>query len=223
MKLPLQVLRWQRTRRMFWAWALSALCGAATAQSVSLAGRMGERALLVVDGKAHMVALGSSAAGVKLLRWNGELAEVEIAGKAQSLRVGGTPALLGTAAPSASVREIVLSVGPGGHFLASGSINGKAVRFMVDTGATLVAMGADEAERLGLDLSGAREGLGQTANGPVRMQVVVLSSVRVGGVEVANVGAAILPQPMPYLLLGNSFLSRFQMQRDSDTMRLQLR
>jgi aspartyl protease family protein len=45
----------------------------------------------------------------------------------------------------------------------------------------------------------------------------------VGSVEVANVGAVVMPQPMPHLLLGNSFLGRFQMQRDGDTMRLTLR
>jgi aspartyl protease family protein len=52
---------------------------------------------------------------------------------------------------------------------------------------------------------------------------VVLDRVRVGEVEITNVGAVITPQPMPYVLLGNSFLVRFQMQRVNDTMRLQLR
>ena len=94
---------------------------------------------------------------------------------------------------------------------------------MVDTGATLVAMGRDEAQRLGLDLSSATQGMTQTANGPTPILLVTLDSVRVGEVRVSNVAAAIVPQAMPYLLLGNSFLSRFQMQRHNDEMRLQLR
>ncbi|MFM7506413.1 MAG: TIGR02281 family clan AA aspartic protease, partial [Rubrivivax sp.] len=51
----------------------------------------------------------------------------------------------------------------------------------------------------------------------------VLDRVRVGEVEVTQVGAVIMPQPLPYVLLGNSFLARFQMRRDNDVMRLQLR
>ena len=45
----------------------------------------------------------------------------------------------------------------------------------------------------------------------------------VDGVEITNVGAAVMPTSMPYVLLGNSFLARFQMRRDNDVMRLELR
>ncbi len=192
-------------------------------QAVSLAGRMGERALLVIDGKPQTLAAGTSASGVRFLRWNGEQAEVESQGRLLALRVGATPANVGGAAPPSGGREIVLSAGSGGHFFAGGTINGKAVRFVVDTGATTVAMGQDEALRLGLDLSNASEGVSSTANGMVATQRLVLTRVRIGDVEISNVAATVLPQPMPYLLLGNSFLSRFQMQRDNDVMRLKLR
>jgi aspartyl protease family protein len=196
---------------------------AATAQDVTLAGRMGDRALLVVDGRPHTLAVGAAAGNVRLLRWAGDVAEVQIGGQMQQLRVGGAPARMQAAASPAATREIVLTAGPGGHFTTLGAINGKPARFMVDTGATLVAMGRDEAQRLGLDLSGATVGMIQTANGATPILMVTLGSVRVGEVQVTNVGAAIVPQPMPYLLLGNSFLSRFQMQRHNDEMRLQLR
>ncbi len=206
---------------------LLAAAGAAAAQQVALAGRMGDRALLVVDGKPQTVAVGATLAapggGVRLVRWAGDVAEVQINGQVHSLRVGGTPAQLGAATQRPAAREIVLTAGPGGHFTTLGAINGKPARFMVDTGATLVAMGRDEAQRLGVDLSQARVGVSQTANGPVQVQVVSLNVVRVGEVEVNNVGAVVMPQPLPYLLLGNSFLSRFQMQRHNDELRLQLR
>ena len=192
------------------------------AQSISLAGRMGDRALLVINGTPHTVAPGATAAGVKLLRWAGDDAEVDVAGQRSLLRVG-TPAQVGGARPAASARDIVMSAGPGGHFTPAGSINGRPVRYMVDTGATLVAMGQDDAQRLGLDLSQARIGMTQTANGPVPVRVIVLDRVRVGEVEISNVGAVVMPMPMPYVLLGNSFLSRFQMRRDNDVMRLELR
>ena len=195
----------------------------ASAQSVALAGRMGDRALLVVDGKAQAVGVGGSAGGVRLLRWVGEDAEVEVAGQKAQLRVGGTPSQVGAGARVTGGREIVMTAGSGGHFTPTGSINGKSVSFLVDTGATSVAMGQDDAQRLGVDLKSARAGISQTANGPVRVWMVTLDRVRVGEVELTQVAAVVLPQPMPFVLLGNSFLTRFQMRRDNDVMRLELR
>ena len=122
-------------------WLPLCLCtGAiAQAQSVSLAGRMGDRALLVVNGQPLTVAVGATAGGVRLLRWAGDEAEVEMAGAKSRLRVGGTPAQIGAALAPGAAREIVMAVGSGGHFMPTGAINGQAVRFVVDTGATLVA------------------------------------------------------------------------------------
>ena len=199
-----------------------AVASTAQAQSVALAGRMGDRALLVVNGTPHTVAVGAAAGGVKLLRWQGDEAEVEFTGGRTRLRVGGTPAQLGSSSlPPA--REIVMTAGSGGHFMPEGTINGYTTRFMVDTGATLVSIGRDEATRMGLDLSAASKGISHTANGPVPVHIVVLDRVRVGGVEVTNVGAAVVPQSMPFVLLGNSFLSRFQMRRNNDVMQLTLK
>ena len=200
-----------------------ALGGAAQAQSVQLAGRMGERALLVVDGQTQMLAVGQTVAGIRLLRWVDDSAEIESGGRPQRLRVGGTPAQVGAPPAPGRGREIVITAGPGGHFTTAGLVNGRPVRFMVDTGATLVALGRDDAQRLGLDLAAARPLLMQTANGAVQGHLVTLSSVRVGDVELSNVGAVVLPMAMPVLLLGNSFLARLQMRRDNDVMRLELK
>ncbi|MDO8419540.1 MAG: TIGR02281 family clan AA aspartic protease [Rubrivivax sp.] len=200
-----------------------AAAGAAQAQGVVLAGRMGERALLVIDGRPHTLAVGQAAAGVRLLRWAGDTAEVERAGATHALRLGGAPAQIGTAPAPIGGREIVITAGPGGHFTAGGSVNGRAARFMVDTGATMVSIGRDDAQRLGLDLSGARSALTQTANGPVVVQSLTLGSLRVGEVELNNIQAIVLPTAMPYVLLGNSWIGRFQMRRENDVMRLELR
>lgn len=211
-------------RALLAATALST-AAAAQAQGVVLAGRMGERALLVVDGRPHTLAVGQSAAGVRLLRWHGDSAEIERGGVDYSLSLGSAPARL-HAAPVGVItgaRQIVISAGPGGHFVAGGAINGRAARFMVDTGATLVSIGRDDAERLGLDLSAARNAVTQTANGPVDVQTLTLATVRVGEVELANVNAMVLPGSLPHVLLGNSWLGRFQMRRENDIMRLDLR
>jgi aspartyl protease family protein len=62
-----------------------------------------------------------------------------------------------------------------------------------------------------------------TANGMVPVHRVMLTSVRVGDVQVYNVEALVVPGQMPYVLLGNSFLTRFQMKRENDVMTLEKR
>jgi aspartyl protease family protein len=200
------------------------LCGgAAGAQTVTLNGSMGERAaLLVIDGQLRTVPVGSTVQGVKLVSVAGHEAQVEYGGRRVALAVG-TPVSVGGAGAARGGSEIVLTAGPGGHFLAGGSINGKAVQFMVDTGATMVSMSQSDADRLGLDYRNGQRGVAGTANGQVVAYRIVLSSVRVGDVEVANVPAIVMPASMEYVLLGNSFLNRFSMRRDSDVMRLERR
>lgn len=203
---------------------LGACCAGALAQSVSLQGSMGaDKALLMIDGNPQMLAVGASARGVTLKRLGDGDAEVVVGGRSLVLRLGGAPARMGVgsgdAAPSAT--EIILPMGSGGHFSTQGSINGKIVNFLVDTGATSVAMGQAEANRIGLDWKKGRPGLSNTANGTVPIYTVNLTSVKVGAVEVANVAAVVLPNDMPTILLGNSFLSRFTMRRDADVMRLE--
>ena len=205
--------------------ALAAAQGAAqgVAQGVALAGRMGERALLMVDGQPRTLAVGQSTANLRFVRWQDDMAVVERDGVQATLRLGATPSRVGGAAAASNGREIVISAGPGGHFITAGSINGRSVRFMVDTGATVLALGRDDALRLGLDLSSATAALAETANGSVQVRMITLTRVRVGDVEVANVPAMVVPAAMPYVLLGNSFLSRFQMRRENDVMRLEQR
>jgi aspartyl protease family protein len=206
--------------------ALLMLCAApwAAAQSVTLSGSLGaSKALLVIDGEPYTVAVGSSAKGVLLKRLGDGEAEVSVGGRNTLLRLGAPVRLGGGAGAATAPREIVITAGPGGHFASAGTINGKTVQFMVDTGATSIAMSQSEANRLGLDWQRGRRALTQTAGGVVPIHAINLNSVQVGGIEVINVDAVILPAEMPMVLLGNSFLSRFSMRRDNDVMRLEKR
>lgn len=202
----------------------AAAWGAAVAQSVQLAGSMGRKALIVVDGQPFTLGVGESAAGVTLLQFADGQAVVQRAGATMALRLGAAPARLTATAPGpAPAQEIVLPVGLGGHYTASGAINGRPVQFMVDTGATLVAISQAEAERIGLDWRKGERGATQTANGAVPVHLLNLDAVRVGEVEVNHVAAVVVPAPMPFVLLGNSFLGRFDLKRDNDVLRLQRR
>jgi len=110
-----------------------------------------------------------------------------------------------------------------GHFFSGGSINGKSVRFLVDTGATTVGIGQGEAERLGLDYKKGAQSLSGTAAGIVPVYRVSLGAVRIGDVQLYDVEATVLPSQMPFILLGNSFLNRFQMKRENDKLTLDKR
>ncbi len=197
--------------------------GGASAQTVSMGGSLGSRALLVIDGKARNVAIGSTVEGVRLVSVTGNDAVIEVLGKRVTLQLGGAPANLGGAVSAGTGNQIVLTAQSGGHFVTSGTINGRSVRFVVDTGATTIAMSAAEAERIGLDYKAGQRGYASTANGPVASYHMQLSSVQIGDVQVFNVDATILPAPIPFVLLGNSFLSRFQMRRENDRMTLDRR
>jgi aspartyl protease family protein len=220
-----ETLRWP-ARAARWL-ILALLCAgplAAAAQSISLAGRMGDKALLVIDGQTQMLAVGDSVHGVRLVQVLPDGAVVESAGVRSSLRVGAGPTrLAGVGDTTGSAHTIVIPASPGGHFITSGAINGRSVRFMVDTGATLVSLSQAEAERIGLSWRNGRPAMMQTANGQAPAMLVTLTTLRVGDVELSNVPAVVVPAAMPMVLLGNSFLSRLQMQRNNDVMRLELR
>ena len=201
--------------------ALCLVYGGAAAQDVGLAGVMGSKALLMIDGgEPQAVAVGQSLAGVKVISVQGDQAVVEIGGRKRPLRVGQHA--IG-AAPADGSGTIVMTADNQGHFYATGSVNGAAVRFLVDTGATMVSLGASDARRIGLDFNRGQKGMTQTANGQTMVSKVKLDTVRIGDVTLHNVDALIHQNEMPMALLGMSFLNRMEMQRDGSTMTLRKR
>ena len=200
---------------------LALMAGAsAHAQSVSMSGSLGDKALLMIDGTPSTVATGATVRGVKLVSVSANGAMVEVQGKRVPLAIGGAQVNLGGTNSEGGGTQIVLTAVGGGHFVTDGTINGKTVRFVVDTGATYVSMGADQARDLGIDFLKGDRGTMSTANGLTTAYKVKLNSVRIGDVQLYNVDGLVSQQPMPFVLLGNSFLTRFQMKRENDTMTL---
>jgi aspartyl protease family protein len=110
-----------------------------------------------------------------------------------------------------------------GHFWADGEVNGAPVRFLVDTGATAVALTPQDAERLGIDLSELRYGYNVvTAGGRARAAPVRLASVNVAGAKLENVDALVIEKGLDASLLGMSYLGRltsFQATREAMFLR----
>ena len=97
------------------------------------------------------------------------------------------------------------------------------MHFLVDTGATLIAMGKTDADHANIDYRKGEPGMSMTANGPTRVWKVTLNSVRVGDVMLNQVDAAVHEQDLPIVLLGMSFLNRMEMKREGQTMTLKKR
>ena len=203
---------------------LAAACSFANAQSVTLTGTIGSRAILIVDGaEPKTVAIGETYKGVKLVALQGEQATIEAGGKRLGLRMDTPVSIGGTGGGGGGGTRIVLQAESSGHFYTQGAIDGHAVSFVLDTGATWVSLSAADAERIGLDFSKGQRVMMSTANGAAAAYLVKLDSVRVGDVEVHSVDAVVSQQAMPFILLGNSFINHFSMRRDADQMVLEKR
>jgi len=112
---------------------------------------------------------------------------------------------------SNGARMVVLEQDRSGHYEAEGSINGQAVIFLVDTGATDVALPESAARALGLEF-GPRVQV-MTAAGPVKAWVTRLDEVTVGGISRKNVRASITSGEFNGILLGMSFLKHYSLQQ----------
>ena len=120
----------------------------------------------------------------------------------------GGPAQAPLAAAAVSGQGTTLARGPDGHFYANAQVNGVTIRFLVDTGATGVALSAADARRVGLPFFASEfTEVGRGASGEVRGKLVTLDRVTLGGKSVDNVSGAIL-EGSEMSLLGQSFLSR---------------
>ena len=176
------------------------------------------KAVVTIDGgPIRTLSAGQrTAEGVVLLSTDSESATFEIGGQKKVVNLGQhrpSPA-------ASSSQSVTLTADTRGHFVVEGQVNGGAVRFLVDTGATTIALSSADANRLGIDYRKGQRGLVGTANGTAAAYRVKLDTVQVGGIVVNSVDAAVLEGNLPIALLGMSFLNRMEMRRDGSTMTL---
>jgi aspartyl protease family protein len=125
--------------------------------------------------------------------------------------------------PSFGSGEASIAKSPDGHFWADATVDGHQVRFLVDTGATAVALTADDARNLGIDPTGLDYAYTvMTANGPAHAAAVKLGLVSVGRAEVTDVDAFVIDKGLETSLLGMSYLgrlSKFEATQDALVLR----
>jgi len=199
--------------------ALAVAALQAPGAEVRLVGTFGDKAaVLSIDGaEPKTVKVGQRHGGVAVLAVDNDSATIEIEGRRRVIRRGQHF----RSDPAADARQSVVLVADGrGHFYAEGRVNGGVVRFMVDTGATSIALPAQEANRLGIDYRKGQRGLVQTANGVAAAWRVTLDRVRLGAIELHQVDAVVIEKGPDIVLLGMSFLNRVEMRREGETMTL---
>ena len=193
-------------------------CTSAWPASVSVVGLFKDKAIVSIDGgKPRTLSVGQTAQGVKLVAADSDGASFDVDGKRRALGMGQSFA---GGAAMGERPNVSLTADARGHFAAAGSLNGYPVSFLVDTGATTIAIGAAEAQRIGLDYkAGPAVGVA-TAAGVVPAWRVTFNTVKVGGITVNQVDGMVVESGLDMPLLGMSFLNRMDMKRDGQTMTL---
>lgn len=185
---------------------------------VVLVGLLSGKAMVMIDGgKRQMLAVGEkSGEGVKLVALESGAAVFEIEGRQRRVQIGqSVVSMAGSVRPT-----LTLMADARGHYMTPGSINGASVRFLVDTGATFISLGAADARRAQIDYQKGTPGISQTANGQTRIWKVRLAAVKVGTITLSDVDAAVHERDMPVVLLGMSFLNRMELRRDGESLTL---
>lgn len=187
---------------------------------VTVVGLFNGKAMLIVNGgKPRTYSAGQvTPEGVKLVSADSSRAVVEVEGKRRELAMGQGISIAGS---GGGAQMATLYANKEGHFFGDGSINGAPVKFLVDTGATSIALSSDEARRIGLVYINGNSGMAQTASGSVKAYQVTLNSLKIGGITMYQVEAVVLEgSSPPFVLLGMTALNRMDMQRNGIALTL---
>lgn len=193
---------------------------ASAATAVTVVGLFPGKAVVVINGQAPRTLSvdQKTAEGVTLLRTASDSATFNIDGKRVVLEIGQ---LFAAPAASGGAQAVNLPADSNGHFLSVGQVNGKSVRFLVDTGATSVSLPAAFAQNAGIDYRKGQRLVMQTANGNALAYRVMLDSVSVGDITIYQVeGVVHEGDGLNVALLGMSFLNRMEMRREGTMLTL---
>ena len=215
-------------QRLFLATVLLLACVAVEAEgggpTVRALALFKGKAMLEIDGRRQLLRDGETGtAGVRLVESTADRARVEVAGRISDLaldeRIGG-----GFAAAPAPVVVRLLPAADG-HYYVDGQIDGSPVRFLVDTGATAVAVSKHTARRVGLQYRvEGTPGTVQTAAGPAPAYGVVFDEVKVQAIRLTNVAGVVVDGDAPREpLLGQAVLNRLDLRREGTVMELRAR
>lgn len=199
---------------------IAAPLAAIAGTQINVVGLYSGKAILSINGgKPKTYSSGQvTPEGVKVISADSSKVVLEVEGKRRELGMGQGISIAGGASQA---QTATLYANNAGHFLGEGYINGNPMKFLVDTGASSIALSSKEARRLGLSYLGGDVGMAHTAAGTVKAYRINLNTVKIGGIVMHQVEAAVIDGDSPHVvLLGMSVLNRVQMERDGMVMTL---
>lgn len=187
---------------------------------VNVVGLFSNMAVVMINGgKPKTLSVGQVSDGVKLLAADSRSATLLIEGKTRQLGMGQAASIAGSA--SSSSPSVTLYADAQGHFLSECKINGVPLKFLLDTGATTVALNSGDAKFAKIDYRRGQPVQVSTANGVVTAYLVTIANLQIGGITLSQVQASVLEGGSPsVVLLGMSALNRLDMQRKDIMMTL---
>lgn len=189
---------------------------------VQVVGLFPGAAVLKVNGQRKLVKVGGTGpGGVQVVSADSHSAVLRVDGVERSYSLSRDYSA--TTGAAAAPAQVSIAKGIGGHYWVAGSVSGRAVQFLVDTGATAVAMNEGAAKRLGIDYRVQGQPMVvNTASGNAKAWRVKVDSVKIGAIQVLGVEAVVVEGEAPTeVLLGMSFLNRVSWREDQGMLLLE--
>jgi aspartyl protease family protein len=189
---------------------------------VNIVGLFNGKAVVMINGGApQTLSVGQTKQEVKLLSADSEKATLLIEGKTKVLGMGQAASIAGGGGQETKDAQLKLFADKSGHFFGDVSVNGTLLKYVIDTGATTVAMNSADAKHARIDYSKGVKGTASTASGLVDTYHVKVNTLKLGAITLNDVDVAVIEGGFPeVVLMGMSVLNRLDMQRDSSVMTL---
>jgi len=210
-------------KRIFLLIMLFGAMQAVAATQINVVGLFNNKALLMINGSGpHSLKAGQTKNGVKLIAATSSKATLLVEGKRRILGMGQAASIATNKSASTSGgtnSPVHLYADSRGHFFGNLTINGASLKYLVDSGATTVAMNSADARFARIDYKKGIKSRAHTANGIVDTFLVKLNTLKIGTIVLHNVQASVIEGSSPsVLLLGMAAQNRLNMERQGTVL-----